>query len=170
MYGLLTRPLHSQKNTRIRSGAMEMFCHGGLRDDFVRSTVKASQYHDADAVVDAVNRLRHDLIWNNASPVWHRPQYWKEKMYRPRKILQVVGHTPVDKISRSQNVISCDTFSTYRDGRPIGSPFCSYTVKNEKMDFEPYILYGYTMQIFIFNRIGASCRHAYSAVRERGLP
>ena len=100
---------------------MEMFCHGGLRDDFVRSTVKASIYHDADAVVDAVNGLHHDLIWNNASPVWHRPQYWKEKMYRPRKILQVVGHTPVDKISRSQNVISCDTFSTYRDGRPIGT-------------------------------------------------
>lgn len=98
-----------------------IFCHGGLRDDFVRSTVKASIYHDADAAVDAVNGLHHDLIWNNASPVWHRPQYWKEKMYRPRKILQVVGHTPVDKISRSQNVISCDTFSTYRDGRPIGT-------------------------------------------------
>lgn len=31
-------------------------------------------------------------------------------------------------------------------------------------------MYGYTMQIFIFNRIGASCRHVDSAVRERGLP
>lgn len=50
---------------------------------------------------------------------WHRPQCWREKMYKPRKILQVVGHTLVDKIGRCRNIISCNTFSTYRDGRPI---------------------------------------------------
>lgn len=98
-----------------------IFCHGGIRDDFVRNTVKASKYHDVDAVVNAINELHHDLIWNNASPVWHRPQYWKEKMYKPRKVLQVVGHTPIAHISRCGNVISCDTFSTYRDGKPIGT-------------------------------------------------
>lgn len=98
-----------------------IFCHGGLRDDFVRSTVKSSLYHNVDAVVETINGLHHDMMWNNFSPIWHRPQLWEGRMYKPRKILQVVGHTPVDKISRNGNVISCDTFSTYRDGRAIGT-------------------------------------------------
>ena len=42
-------------------------------------------------------------------------------MYGDDKILQVVGHTPVEKIYREGNVISCDVFSTYRDGRAIGT-------------------------------------------------
>ena len=37
------------------------------------------------------------------------------------QLLQVVGHTPVKQINQEQNVLSCDTFSTNRDGRPIGS-------------------------------------------------
>ena len=35
--------------------------------------------------------------------------------------LQVVGHTPVEHIFRSGNIISCDVFSTYRNGEPIGT-------------------------------------------------
>ena len=42
-------------------------------------------------------------------------------MYKSDEILQIVGHTPVDKISRIGNVISCDVFSTYRNGEPIGT-------------------------------------------------
>ena len=42
-------------------------------------------------------------------------------MYGEDSLLQVVGHTPVEKIYRSSNVISCDVFSTYPDGRPIGT-------------------------------------------------
>lgn len=42
-------------------------------------------------------------------------------MYEEDSLLQVVGHTPVEKIYRSTNVISCDVFSTYRDGHPIGT-------------------------------------------------
>lgn len=36
-------------------------------------------------------------------------------------MLQVVGHTPVDEILKKGNTISCDVFSTYRDGSPIGT-------------------------------------------------
>lgn len=36
-------------------------------------------------------------------------------------MLQVVGHTPVDGIGRTGNLISCDVFSTYPDGTPIGT-------------------------------------------------
>ena len=31
------------------------------------------------------------------------------------KLLQVVGHTPVEKNTREGNLISCDVFSTDRD-------------------------------------------------------
>jgi hypothetical protein len=42
-------------------------------------------------------------------------------MYQSDKLLQVVGHTPVEKIMRDKNIISCDVFSTYRNGDPIGT-------------------------------------------------
>ena len=38
----------------------------------------------------------------------------------PRDMFQVVGHTPVAKPQLDGNVLTVDTFSTYRDGRPIG--------------------------------------------------
>ena len=37
------------------------------------------------------------------------------------KLLQVVGHTPTEQITKEGNLISTDVFSTYRDGRPIGT-------------------------------------------------
>ena len=43
------------------------------------------------------------------------------KMYKPRKLLQVVGHTPVKEITKEGNLISCDTFSTYSNGEPVGT-------------------------------------------------
>ena len=60
-------------------------------------------------------------MWANESPIWYRPQYESGKMYKPRKLLQVVGHTPEREITRKRNVISCDVFSTNRDGRPYGT-------------------------------------------------
>ena len=44
-----------------------------------------------------------------------------EKMYKETELLQVVGHTPVKQIDRLGNVLTCDLFSTYRDGDPIGT-------------------------------------------------
>lgn len=98
-----------------------LFCHGGILDYFVETVVPSDKYHNIDEVVKILNNLHHDLMWNDASPIWYRPQFYKGKMYKPDEILQVVGHTPVDKIYRKGNVISCDVFSTYRDGRPIGT-------------------------------------------------
>ena len=98
-----------------------MFCHGGVLDYFVQSLASPSEYKDEDKAIRKINEFHHDLMWNDMSPIWFRPQYSKGKMYKPRKLLQVVGHTPVEKIHRKGNVISCDVFSTYRDGRPIGT-------------------------------------------------
>ena len=83
--------------------------------------MNTSLYNNVDSVVDEINHLRKYEMWNDGSPIWLRPQYSNIRMYKPRKILQVVGHTPVDSIEKNGNIISCDVFSTYRDGRPIGT-------------------------------------------------
>ena len=98
-----------------------LFSHGGVSDFFARECVISTTYNDVDAVVDAVNCLGKYQMWNDDSPIWLRPQYSNIRMYKPRKLLQVVGHTPVDMIEKKGNVISCDVFSTYRDGKPIGT-------------------------------------------------
>ena len=98
-----------------------VFCHGGIRDGFVKEHVDASRYDNADEAIEEINCLGVYDMWNDLSPIWLRPQYNRWKMYKAKELLQVVGHTPVDKITRKGNVISCDVFSTYRDGRPIGT-------------------------------------------------
>ena len=98
-----------------------LFCHGGLTKYFVEKYVPLSKYDDVSYVVERINSLGHYEMWCDDSPIWYRPQYYKGKMYKPRKVLQIVGHTPMNKIEKSGNVISCDVFSTYQDGRPIGT-------------------------------------------------
>lgn len=98
-----------------------LFSHGGILDFFVREHVPASKYNDVDAVVQVINSLGREAMWNDASPVWLRPQHSKMRLYKPRRCLQVVGHTPMEEITRRGNLISCDVFSLYRDGTPIGT-------------------------------------------------
>lgn len=98
-----------------------LFCHGGISKYFVEEHVLKSKYDNIDYVVDTINSLGHYDMWMDDSPIWFRPQYYKGMMYKTRKVLQVVGHTPVDRLERVGNVISTDVFSTYRDGSPIGT-------------------------------------------------
>ena len=98
-----------------------LFSHGGLANEFVRQYVPAKLYNDVDAVIHTVNALEPYVMWQDRSPLWFRPQGYTEKMYKPRKLLQVVGHTPVRQIEKKGNLISCDVFSTYRDSSPIGT-------------------------------------------------
>lgn len=98
-----------------------LFSHGGVLNNFVESYVPKAKYNDINAVIEYINNLEKNDMWNDSSPIWLRPQHTRMQMYKPRKLLQVVGHTPVDKITKENNVISCDVFSTYQDGRPIGT-------------------------------------------------
>ena len=99
-----------------------LFSHGGLTDFFVWKHVPAKDYDNIDEAIRVINNLDCEDMWNNDSPIWFRPQYNRDiKMYKPRKLLQVVGHTPVEGVSRDRNVVSCDVFSTYRNGAPIGT-------------------------------------------------
>lgn len=103
-----------------------LFLHGGLTERFVRTYVDESRISDIDKVIKAVNRMGMDEMWNDVSPIWFRPQYSDEAMFNESELIQVVGHTPVKSVSRKGSVISCDVFSTYKDGSPIGT--CEFTV------------------------------------------
>ena len=98
-----------------------LFLHGGLTHAFVKYYAPDVDYDDTDVVIEKINMLGRDEMWDDASPIWFRPQFYNEKMYKEAELLQVVGHTPVMQIDRLGNVLSCDLFSTYRTGDPIGT-------------------------------------------------
>ena len=114
-----------------------MFMHGGLTDKFVKRYVDEDKLSDPDKVIRAVNRLSPDIMWQEDSPLWFRPQYNDEHMYGAPALTQAVGHTPVKHISKEGSVISCDVFSTFRDGTPIGT--CEFAVIDTvTAEFEPF--------------------------------
>ena len=98
-----------------------LFLHGGLTDPFVKYYASDVDYDDVDAVIDKINSLGCDEMWDDASPIWFRPQLDIEMMYKQEELLQVVGHTPVEELQMDWNLISCDLFSTYRNGEPFGT-------------------------------------------------
>lgn len=98
-----------------------LFLHGGLTHAFVKYYANDVDYDDTDAVIEKINLLGRNEMWDDASPLWFRPQFYNEKMYKEEDLLQVVGHTPVMQIDRLGNMLSCDLFSTYRTGDPIGT-------------------------------------------------
>lgn len=100
-----------------------IFAHGGLSQTFVELFVPSKQQNDLDEVIKTVNNLGLEEMWCDISPIWFRPQYSPLRLYEPpgSRVLHVVGHTPVEKIIRHENFISCDVFSTDRTGTPIGT-------------------------------------------------
>lgn len=52
-----------------------VFCHGGIRDGFVKEHVDASRYDNADEAIEEINCLGVYDMWNDLSPIWLRPQY-----------------------------------------------------------------------------------------------
>ena len=98
-----------------------LFMHGGLTHAFVKRYASDVDYDDTDAVVEKINSLGMLQMWDDASPIWFRPQFYFERMYRKDGMLQVVGHTPVQEFFVEDNVLSCDVFSTYRTLKPIGT-------------------------------------------------
>lgn len=98
-----------------------LFSHGGISEHFVQRYLSSAAYKDPVRAVTEINELDPRFMWLDDSPLWFRPQYSSGKRYKPRKCLQVVGHTPTEAITRDKNVISCDVFSTYSNGNPIGT-------------------------------------------------
>ena len=105
-----------------------LFLHGGLTDVYANAYTYGVDHTAPDAVdkvIREINKLGCDEMWAGGifpdSPIWYRPQFYDLEMYKENELLQVVGHTPVEKLERVGNVISCDLFSTYRNGKLIGT-------------------------------------------------
>jgi len=123
-----------------------LFSHGGLATDFVKRLNAELLEADIDEVVAAVNDAPESYLWNDASPLWLRPQYQNAVAFRKDTYTQVVGHTPVEHIFEKNGFVSTDVFSTYRDGRQIGESAMvvidSKTGKYEKIAVPEHISTG----------------------------
>ncbi len=100
-----------------------LFSHGGVTEYFVRVNIGLKKTDEE--ILNYLNMLplmeRGKIAyWNNISPIWYRP-YDDFAMWRPRKFLQITGHTPVKKAYQDKSLVICDTFSTYQNGDPIGN-------------------------------------------------
>ena len=118
-----------------------LFMHGGLSERFVRRYItdvnSEIDYDDADSIIEEINYMHIDDLWHEDTPIWLRPQDDGADMYKPDTFLQVVGHTPMKEITRENNIISCDVFSTYRDGSPYGT--CEFPlIDTETWEWEPF--------------------------------
>lgn len=112
-----------------------LFMHGGLTREFVRNFDKGLLNEDIDDVLSKINAASQDILWNDESPLWFRPQYSKRQIFRNDRFKQVVGHTPVDVIFEKDGIISTDVFSTYRNGRQIGES-AMIVIDTETGEFE----------------------------------
>lgn len=133
----LYRTIHQSHLGYVHVIDTVLFCHGGLTESFVKFNTSSKLYNKHQELAHKINNLEHpaSIMWQDYSPIWYRPQYFSSRLYKPRKLLQVVGHTPVQKITRDKNVLSCDTFSTHTDGRPYGNQeFC--LIDTETWEFE----------------------------------
>lgn len=118
----LERKGGQQKIMHIVDGCI--FTHAGLSCEWVerqRQLVGMENSHipDRDELLRLVNNASADELWQENSPIWWRPQEDTTCGVFPCK-LQVVGHTPVGSAIEEDGVLSTDTFSTYRNGAPIG--------------------------------------------------
>lgn len=95
-----------------------LFSHAGLTEPFVRTFFPDHDLEFNDLLARINSFGKHEM-WNNASPIWARPQPGHIKLY-PEEFLQVVGHTPVRMPYYINHFLTVDTFSTYRNGTPIG--------------------------------------------------
>lgn len=100
-----------------------IFTHAGLSCEWVdrQKLLVSAGWSDFEPVdlLRLVNYAAPAELWQENSPIWWRPQEDNSCGVFPCK-LQVVGHTPVGSAYEDNKVLSTDTFSTYRDGAPIG--------------------------------------------------
>ena len=96
-----------------------LFSHAGLTERFVKRCFGGGGHIEIDDLIDQINRLDKDKIWKDDSPIWARPQYGTMRLY-PMYMMQVVGHTPVEKPLQEGKLLTLDNFSTYHTGEPIG--------------------------------------------------
>lgn len=108
------------------------FSHGGICSAWTRGF--SGKISDFEALADWINESSMYDMWDNISPLWYRP-HTEFPPFANNGVIQIVGHTPAKRIAHWKNMYFIDTFSTYRDGRPIGTEdFLLYdTTKKEAL-------------------------------------
>lgn len=98
-----------------------IFSHAGLIADWIATlTLDGTDHEMGDYIEVLINDAEPDLLWDQKSPIWARPQQHANEIMFTDK-MQVVGHTPMENITFENNILSTDVFSTYSNGAPIGS-------------------------------------------------
>ncbi len=95
-----------------------LFSHAGLTRVFMEKYFHGNNT-DIDGIIREIN-VMGELLWEDTSPIWTRPQENPIEMY-PSDMFQVVGHTPLTKPLRQGNLLSLDIFSTNPDGSSLGN-------------------------------------------------
>ena len=95
-----------------------LFSHAGVNTGWMMRHLTET----LSKVWDPINEVEESSIWEEDSPIWWRPQteYGGSPEDAWEGCLQVVGHSPVKTPTQEYNILSCDTFSTYRNGAPYG--------------------------------------------------
>ncbi|MCR5126859.1 MAG: metallophosphoesterase [Lachnospiraceae bacterium] len=95
-----------------------IFSHAGITRDMVACYNKKKV--DLDRMISSLNIGDRSRMWKEYSPLWARPGRFD---FYPKDYLQIAGHTPVRRpvLYQKNNLLVVDTFSTYRDGRPVGN-------------------------------------------------
>ncbi len=107
-----------------------LFSHAGIMMSFVIEQLGQYGRLQTSDLVYYINSMTKDQLWRDDSPLWARPEYGGHSY--PFGVMQVTGHTPVDKYTRYGDIIITDTFSTYNDGSPIGDEKFTWIDTNNK--------------------------------------
>lgn len=105
-----------------------LFSHAGVTWNFLdklrQRGLDVRGIRCIEDVKNVVNQCTDQELWWDDSPLWARPTYEENYgIFGEYGVLQVTGHTPVKKIylTKGKELLFCDSFSTYRDGTPIGT-------------------------------------------------
>lgn len=105
-----------------------LFSHAGFSDYWVTDILMVLLGDDKTLTLDTLVEYTNNILkcgdkdriwdlWNDASPIWVRPQDGGIRMFDPEHTFQVFGHTPTRGIVKTDSWVSVDTFSTYRNAR-----------------------------------------------------
>ena len=132
-YSNLMQPLVAEKMSQIKRILGDNMCyikridntlfsHGGLSQEFITNIYNTNDPASLDDLIAKINREKPGVLWSDISPLWMRPAEPGFKMHPwPENMLQVTGHTPVRQPTTIDGFLMLDVFSTYSDGRLIGS-------------------------------------------------
>jgi len=98
-----------------------VFSHAGISADFLPLTrdISYKELKSSPGINNPLNEVGPACGGDSYTPslLWARPE---EVVALPTDNIQIVGHTPVEKITIENNLVVCDTFSQYSTGKFIG--------------------------------------------------